>query len=86
MSVSSFSEMPDNSIEQVLVWFYRLTLLFLPLEAVIRGEYQLALWLVLIAAIHALLYLAAPRLLSQESRVWALSLTDVALAGFAFFA
>jgi len=86
MSVSSFSEMPDNRIEQVLVWFYRLALLFLPLEAVIRGEYALALLLVLIAAGHAVLYLAAPRLLSQESRGWALSLTDVALAGLAFFA
>ena len=68
MSSSDFAVWQENRTEQVWVWFLRLVLLLLPIGAVIRTEYWLALWLTLVLVVHLALYLLAARLLSEAWR------------------
>ena len=84
MSTSDFV-WQENRTEQVWVWFLRLALLFLPLEAVIRGEYSQALWLALILVGHPTAYWLVLRLLPRGWSRWAQALADMALAGAAFY-
>ena len=86
MNGSDLTVWHENRIEQVWVWFLRSVLLFLPLGAVIRGQYSEALWLALILAGHIIVYWLVPRLLSVGRGQWALGLADVVLAGLAFYA
>lgn len=82
---SGASGQQENSIEQVLVGFFRAALLFLPVEAAIRGDFSVALWLVLVAMGHIVVYLAVRRLLSQSALRWILCMVDVSVAGLAFY-
>ena len=75
----------ENRTEQVWVWFFRVALLFLPLAAVIRGEYSQVLWFALILVGHLAVYWLVSRLPSQGWSRWARTLADMVLAGIAFY-
>ncbi|MGD9146530.1 MAG: GAF domain-containing protein, partial [Anaerolineae bacterium] len=84
--MSSWLAWPENRIERGLVWLLRLVLLLLLLDAVLGGEYSPALALTVILVVHVAVHLlVAPRIPSLTWRRWSLTLTDIVLAGLAFY-
>ncbi|MGD9049145.1 MAG: GAF domain-containing protein, partial [Anaerolineae bacterium] len=84
--MSSWLAWPENRIERGLVWLLRLILLLLLLDAVLGGEYSPALALTVILVVHVAVHLlVAPRIPSLTWRRWSLTLTDIVLAGLAFY-
>ncbi|RPI58109.1 MAG: hypothetical protein EHM56_02620, partial [Chloroflexi bacterium] len=75
----------ESRIERALLWFYRIVVGILGVSALVRGETREAAVLGAALAVHALIYLAAPRLRALAWFPWALTLLDVALAALVFY-
>ncbi len=85
MSVPDVSAWLDSRIERVLLWLLRVVLLLLLIGAMLRGDFGGALALAGMLAVHGVIYWAMSRMPASAWRRWSITLTDIALAGLAFY-
>lgn len=85
MATSAPSVWIESRIERALLWFYRFVVAVLGASALARGETRDAVILSVALAVHALIYLAAPRFRDVTRSRWALTLLDVALVTLVFY-
>jgi PAS domain S-box-containing protein len=85
MNTSGWSGWSESRIERVLVWFLRIVLFFLLVAALLQGDFPRAFVLSVLLAVHGAVYWAVLRLQSSTWGCWAITLTDIVVAGLAFY-